>query len=310
MEISYSRVWPVHLTPTDSERPDLGTTSPVRSVSQLVDQIRALGVQDGQTVLVRAAAKALGPAFPRPVDSLLDALVKAVGPRGTIMTLTHSPIFFRWRRPPHYAFTAADAPVSTGGLAGALAGRSDAYRSEHPTNSIAALGPLARALLQSHGPLESSFEPIRRLADAGGHMVVVGCTTSSPGFSTVHVAQHILGLATRSVFSGMLGSPYRTADDQVRWFTRHDHPGCSVGFSRLYPVYRERGLLQEGLVGDAASIGIAAGPALATELEALRADPCASACERPACTDCAMRSYAASRWLPYFMAKIGQLRSS
>lgn len=298
------------MKPTDTEKPNPEAAVPIRSVAQLVGQLRALGVEDGQTVLVRAAAKALGPAVARPVDTLLDALVEAVGPKGTLMTLTHSPIFSRWRRPSDYAFTARDAPILTGGLAAALAGRPGAYRSDHPTNSIAALGPQARALLQSHGPSESSFEPIRRLADAGGHMVLVGCLTSSPGFSTVHVAQHILGLTSRSIFSGMLGSPYRAADDQVRWFTRHDHPGCSVGFSRLYPIYRERGLLREGWVADAASIGIPARPALAIELETLRADPCACACERPACTDCAMRSYAASRWLPYLRAKFGELRSS
>lgn len=296
------------MKPTDAEKLKRETTVPISSAAHLVARLRALGVEDGQTVLVRAAAKALGPSFPRPVDALLDALVESVGPKGTIMTLAHSPIFPRWRRPSDYAFTARDAPIITGGLAAALIGRPGAYRSDHPTNSIAALGPQARALLQSHGPSESSFEPIRRLADAGGHMILVGCVSSSPGFSTVHVAQHMLGLTGRSIFSGMLGSPYRTADDQVRWFTRHDHPGCSTGFSRFYPIYRERGLLREGPVGDAASIGIPAGPALAIELETLRADPCASACERPGCTDCAMRSYATSRWLPYLGAKLGTRR--
>jgi hypothetical protein len=76
--------------------------------------------------------------------------------------------------------------------------------------------------------------------------------------------------------------------------------------SRLYPAYRERSLLREGPVGDAPSIAIPAASALEIDLDTLRADPCACACERAACTDCAARSYAASRWLPYLQARMGK----
>lgn len=297
------------MTSTDTDKRDQATTAFVNPEDpgklSLVAQIRALGVNEGQSVLVRAAAKALGPAFTRPVDALLDALLESVGPKGTIIALTHSPIFPRWRRPTNYSYTASDAPVTSGGLAAALASRPGAFRSSHPTNSMTALGPQARPLLQSHGPDEFSFEPVRRLADLGGHMILVGCPPSSPGFSTVHVAQDTLGLSARSIFSGMFGAPYVKPDGEVRWFTRRDNPGCSVGFSRLYPIYRERGVLREGMVGAAVSMGISAKDALSIDLETLRLDPGACSCERPACTDCAMRSYAVSRWLPYLRARIG-----
>lgn len=290
------------MMPPDTEKAEPNSLVDIQS--RLVSQLRALGLEEGQSVLVRAAAKALGPSVPRPADALLDALLEAVGSNGTVLALTHSPMFPVWRRPPDYVFTPEDAPITTGGLAAALTGRPGAYRSRHPTNSIAGLGPQVRTLLQTHGPSESSFEPIRRLAEAGGQMLLVGCPPSSPGFSTVHVAQHMLGLTGQSLFCGMFGSPYRADDGRARWFTRRDHPGCSTGFARLYPAYRERGLLREGPVGDAPSIAILAAPALEIDLETLRADPCACACERADCTDCAARCYAVSRWLPYLQARM------
>ncbi len=253
--------------------------------SDLVRQLRELGLNNGDTVLVRVDFGKIG-RIKKPGDAtLVESLREAVGERGTLLALTHSPTQMSFRRDQSYVYDPATAPCVTGRFAETVLHWEGAYRSRHPTCSITGLGSAARDLLHNHDHRSSCFGPMKELIAAGGKMLLIGCTESSPGFSTVHYVYEELGLATRSLLSGWVGCYFRDGGT-VRWFKQRDVPGCSLGFHKFYPLYRGQSLLRAGPVGRAEAFLISAADAFRVEREAVLRDPKISLCDSPTCFSC------------------------
>jgi aminoglycoside 3-N-acetyltransferase len=246
--------------------------------------LETLGVARGDTVLVRANVGAIGRVRGGLGDALRGALLDAVGEAGTIVSLSFTRTFPLFRLDRGYVFD-ENTPTTSGALPALLLDTPGRLRSRHPTNSFVALGARAEEIVAGHDERSSSFQPMERLVALGGKQLVIGCVDESPGFTTVHWAQHRLGLSTRSILSQRVGVLY-ARDGETRLFRRPDIGGCSMGFAKLYPDYERAGLLRKGRVGKAVSIAIDAAPALALEEERLRRDPRAVLCDRPLCTFC------------------------
>lgn len=254
------------------------------SVDELAAGIRSLGVREGHTVLMRAALRAIGPVEGGAARGLIEAALSVVGPSGTIAGLAFTPAYPSDRRNPDHIWRPG-VPSATGGLTAAMMDWPGAVSSRHPTNGFVAIGARAEELLGDHDDAKPCFHPMNRIVEWGGHMILVGCVSSSPGFSTVHLAQEHLGLSTQTIRPGLFGS-YFEKDGKVEWFARLDEPGCSMGFSKFYADYVREGKLQVGQVGDAYSLGIDAAAAYAIELEKLKRDNRAALCDRPECYGC------------------------
>lgn len=250
----------------------------------LATSICALGVTRGDTVLVRGAVKAIGKVESSPAVLLVQALLSVVGPKGTVVSLAFTPAFPSANKNPDHVWT-RQTPPTTGGLAAAMAEWPGAVRSRHPTNGFVAIGARAVELLHDHDETKPCFYPMSRVVEWGGHMILVGCVSSSPGFSTVHLAQEHLGLSTQTIRPGLYGTYYEK-DGKIEWFSRLDEPGCSMGFSKFYADYVREGLLRVAHVGDAYSLGIDAGSAYAIERAKLERDKRAALCDRSECYGC------------------------
>lgn len=252
----------------------------------LVDDLKALGIERGDTVLVRGALGAMRKDIGDRANTLISSLLEAVGEEGTICGLSfgRTEVWMVTSKKSDPYDPATDR-VTSGGLASAMVQHPGAMRSLHPTNSMVAIGANAHRILEGHDHNASCFAPMEPLIDRGGKMLLVGCTASSPGFSTVHYAQNVLGLSSQNYLSPVLGR-YRKVNGVPVWWRKRDIPGCSHGFSRYYPLYRERDLLREGNVGGALSYLISAQLAFDVELEALRADPTSALCARDNCKIC------------------------
>ena len=256
----------------------------VQTRETLRRDIEAMGVAKDDTVLVRANVGAIGRVKGGLGESLRRALLDAVGERGTIVSLAFTRTFPLFRLDRGYVFDEA-TPTTSGALPKLLLETPGRVRSRHPTNSFVAVGARAEELLARHDERSPSFLPMERLVALGGKQLVIGCVDESPGFTTVHWAQHRLGLSTRSLLRDRVGVLY-ARDGEVRLFRRQDIGGCSLGFHKLYPAYARAGLLRRGLVGRAESIAIDAAPAYDLEAEVLRKDPRAVLCDRRVCTFC------------------------
>lgn len=267
--------------------------------SPLVSDFRRLGVEAGDTLLVRAAVKSIGSGD---ANNLIDALLEAVGLQGTIVGLAFSRSqLTRWAR--NRTFFTLDTPCYTGGFAAALLDRPQSQRSNHPTNSIVAIGARASELTSAHTKANHAFSWMRGFTAFGGKQLLIGCVDSSPGFSTTHFAQEELGLSQRSLLCGFEG----TFIDEGRgetWYARSDSPGCSSGFWKMYGHYVRAGILHAGWVGEAYSILASADRCFKIETEQLKADPRYVLCDNTYCLSCATRTYALSRLPRFVVAKV------
>lgn len=252
-----------------------------------VSQLQALGLARGDTVLVRAATSAIGTVSGennRP-DFLTDAILETIGPEGLLLGLSFSKSDWIFRFPKKEPYDTGE-PAVTGGLVAAMLRRPHAYRSDHPTNSFVAMGEGASAFLADHDAEAACFAPIRKLIARRGKMMLIGCEQTSPGFSTVHLVQHDLGLDTRTWMGLILGRRYLAKDGSVRWYRKKDVPGCSMGFGKFYEPYRAEGILREGKVGEANGLLIDAAAAYDVEHGIVSRDPTAALCDRDCCMTC------------------------
>jgi aminoglycoside N3'-acetyltransferase len=253
--------------------------------AELCEQLHDLGLREGDTALVRVDFGKMG-RLARPGDhTLVRALLDVLGASGTLLALTHSPTQWLFSRRRDYVFDRQTAPCTSGRFATTVLHWPGAVRSSHPTCSMTAIGPRAGELLADHDHRSTCCAPIRQLIETNAWMVLLGCTESSPGFTTVHFVYEEIGLASKSLLSGLLGCYYQS-DEGVRWFRQRDIPGCSLGFHHFYPLYQQHGILRVGPIGSGEAYAIRAADAHAVDLAAVRADPRFSLCDNPDCMSC------------------------
>jgi aminoglycoside 3-N-acetyltransferase len=266
---------------TTAASPAARTSATRESLRQDIEQ---LGLQRGDVVLVRADVGEIGRVKGGAGEGIIGALRDVVGPEGTLLALAFTRTLFLWRLDRSYVF-GPTTPPTTGALARLFLEQPDAVRSRHPTNSFVAVGAAAADLMAGHDETASSFEPMEKVLARGGKQLLIGCAQSSPGFTTVHWAQHRLGLDRRSILSGRFGVLYER-DGEVRLFRRRDIGGCSRGFDRFYADYVREGLLRTGNVGKAYSVMVDAREAYAVEHRRIAADPRYALCDDRLCPFC------------------------
>lgn len=166
--------------------------------SIILEQLKDLGVEKGDTILVRASLGSIGRLETKNRRFIVDCLLKAIGKEGTLVSLSFSPSYILGMSKEKAVFSRY-SKSNSGALPNIMLNFEDAYRSEHPTNSFVAIGQMAPYVVENHGPNDLSYSPMKKLLELDAKMLVIGCTNDSPGFTTVHLAQQELGLDRKSV---------------------------------------------------------------------------------------------------------------
>ncbi|RAL22735.1 AAC(3) family N-acetyltransferase [Lujinxingia litoralis] len=182
----------------------------------LASELRALGLTPGMNLLVHCSMRRIG-FIVGGAQTLLLALLDAIGPQGTLMVPTHTSFNTdpaRWENPPVPAdwvqtirdHTPAFDPQRTpsnlmGQLAELVRTCPDARRSPHPVGSFAALGPAAATLVDHH-PLLHEFgetSPLARHYDLDGHVLLLG--VGHERNTSLHLAEHRADFPAKSTIS-------------------------------------------------------------------------------------------------------------
>lgn len=175
--------------------------TPMLERRELVGQLRGMGVRAGDLVMVHTSLRAIGAIAGGP-QALLDALLEAVGPQGTLaayVSWQHSsydatlegraltpeqraawPVFDPVAAPPYDGF---------GQFNRFICGHPKVRRSAHPDASIAAIGRLAAELTTDHDLLDGygPSSPLGRIVAAQGRVLMLG---APPGSVTIlHLAE-------------------------------------------------------------------------------------------------------------------------
>jgi aminoglycoside N3'-acetyltransferase len=242
----------------------------------------SLGAKPGDILYLRCGLSGLGVQSKLVRDVFLGGIRDAIGTGGTIIAPAFNRQGFRWERNLP-ASSPSSIPI-TGAFSKLLLAEDGAYRSTHPTHSFVGLGPKAEEILRHHPDDGACFQPIRAIVKNDGLMALIGCVASSPGFSTVHLAQYDLGLSQRHYAKYLIGVRKGNPDGPI--FKPVESPGCSDNFGIFYKNYVEHENFACGYVGRSWSIAVRAKAAYAIERSILERDPLYPVCGRRDCISC------------------------
>ena len=252
--------------------------------------------------MIRAGLAAVGK-----VDrySFIQALLNVVGAEGTIISLAFTQGAYPWRLSQVPIFT-RETPSFAGALPNTMLRHPESHRSMHPQCSYVAIGNHAQYLTSEHGPTSGAYEPVRKVIELKGKMMLVGCVYSSPGFTTAHLAEFDLGLTSRVIAPWLCQSRYVASDGSVKVFKRGLDIGfCSESFWKFYSHYIRNEVLIAGFVGKAYSICANAERCYRVERSLLEKNPRFNVCDSADCVKCnLLRWDRAYRWPVFLFRRI------
>lgn len=254
---------------------------PIVTREMMVSDLRALGVEPGARLLVHSSLSRIG-WVEGGAEAVVDALLEAVGPEGTVAVPTHTR--------PRPVLDLTEAECHTGAVPNAFWRRPEALRSPCPTHSVAVIGPDAEYVAAGH-PGASGLgvdSPFDRMARMGAQILLLGVTHTSN--STVHVAEARYPVPYLNV-------PYSNEYAQARVrvigpgvdYTVEgirECPGCSTNFNVLDEPMTRSGRQSIGSVGAAECRIMLAEDLIACAHEALDANIAALLCDRLGCPAC------------------------
>ena len=210
---------------------------------RLVRDLKKLGVRPGMDLMVHSSLSALGPVLGG-ADTVVDALLDAIGPAGTLMMPS-----FHHRAA--QVFNPLATPTTNGAIADAMWRRSAAVRSLHPTHAVAAIGPRAQEFCSHHIEVGiwAQDSPIGRLIHGGGYLLALGTTHDTS--TAYHVAEVSVPCRCIDMFAFQDSLVLEDGSlARVPGLAFRSGP-CPVPISRLEAALDRRGLQRRGKVARA-----------------------------------------------------------
>ncbi len=242
------------------------------SLNALLDDLKALGLSEGDKVLVHTSLSKVGMVEGGP-KGFVSAIAKTVGKSGLAVfpTLTGTPEDSA-SKPPY--FDVRNSPCWTGKVPEAARVYPGAIRSLHPTHSVAVIGSKAKELVNGHEFSDTPCgeqSPYGILAKSGGKILLVGVNHDSN--TTFHTAEeyakspfHMLELPALATIVDYSGEARKISVRLHHWGTERD-------FNLLEEQFIAKGIEKIGTIGKATCRLIESGPMIEIILEALRKDP-------------------------------------
>jgi aminoglycoside 3-N-acetyltransferase len=231
------------------------------TASDLVSGFRALGVTDGDALVVHASLSALGDNVPGGAEGVVQSLLGSVGHAGTIVVPTFTTDLITDPFPDVAGVAdqrvrdARDAvplfeqttPTRMGAVPTAVLARAGRLRSRHPQASVAAIGPAAAEITKTQ-PLAyalGAHSPFARLYDLNAKILLIGVGHNRNSF--LHHAESRIGQHRRK----LRRFPHLVDGERV-WV---EAPDVGDDNGRFFPLlgqeYGSTGGIRTGLVGAA-----------------------------------------------------------
>jgi aminoglycoside N3'-acetyltransferase len=241
----------------------------------LAPQLYRLGVRPGDVLLTHTSFRATRPVEGGP-RGLIDALLEAIGPSGTL-------VMPAWSGADEVPFDPGSSPAAAdlGVVADTFWRVPGAVRSDHAF-AFAALGPHAEGIVAGPLPLppHAPASPVGRVHDLDGKVLLLGVGHDAD--STLHLAELIAGVPYRvrkHVTVLDHGKPRRVE------YGENDH--CCARFALADEWLRTRGLQSEGPVSSAHARLARSRDIVACAVAELRRDPLVFLHPREAgCAEC------------------------
>lgn len=252
------------------------------TASNIQSIIADAGVRTGDKVVVHSSLRALGP-VEGGADAVIDALLAAVGPRGTLAMPT-----FNYSQPPVLPwYDPASTPARTGILCEVFRKRPGVRRSMNPTHSVAVIGADADAIVSDHlkCPTMGVDSPLDRLAQRGGWVLLLGVSNTSN--STIHIGESHAGVKKYADY-GNDNRERRVKMPDGSIYTHRIEPSasCSAAFNAVELPLRRAGQIRDFRIGLGPGMLMKGLAVIEAVTALLREEPTALFCNNPACKWC------------------------
>jgi aminoglycoside 3-N-acetyltransferase len=238
----------------------------------IVQGLRALGLKEGDAVLVHSSLSSLGH-VEGGADTVIDALIEAVGTSGTVIVPTHT------ATPEHSAdnppvFSPSTTPCWVGKIPETFRKRPGAIRSRDPTHSVAAIGAKARYLTKDHEKCITPCgvgSPYLKLAEIDGHILFIGigleCNT------TFHAVEELANSPYHLQLDWVDGKIIND-DGTIEVVRQRIHLwGAERDFPKMEPILLSKGIMRKDRIGNAVVRLVRVRPMIDLTLQLLTQDP-------------------------------------
>lgn len=165
----------------------------VLSKTELVSQLKVIGIEEGDSLMVHCAMSKMGYLENGP-STFIESLKEAVGPKGNIL-MPSSPVdklqldYISENR----TFDVLNTPSKMGSVSETFRKMDHVIRSTHPTEPVCAFGPDAEHFTNGHFGKETPYgetSPWHRLMEKKGKILYVGVTLINAG-THLHVLEDL-----------------------------------------------------------------------------------------------------------------------
>ena len=248
--------------------------------TELTRELRAIGVEPGQVLMLHTRLSALGYVIGG-ADSVLLALQQALGPTGTVIALASwdqappdddrgwSPAVREayFSDPPAFDPMVSACARYVGRLPERIRTWPGALRSDHPEASFVALGPQA-AWLTKDQPNDHAYgpgSPLSKVVDANGAILMLGAPLET--ITMLHYAEELAEVQDKRLVH--YAAPVRTSGG-IRWleiddidtsrgaFPYEDVVGDQDGFEVIAEEALSAGIGRAASIGESRSVLFAA----------------------------------------------------
>jgi aminoglycoside 3-N-acetyltransferase len=158
-------------------------------LNSFCDQLRDIGVKEGDVVLVHSSLSSLG-YVPGGASSVLEGLHQTVGEKGTLLLPALS---YETVTPENPYFDVLRTPSNVGAIPEYFRKNIAQKRSMNPTHSVSGLGRFAHELLSEHSLDDTpcgEHSPFQKLPKYNGKILFMGCGLS-PNTSMHAIEEHV-----------------------------------------------------------------------------------------------------------------------
>lgn len=232
----------------------------VWSKADLLNQLKSIGIEKGDTLLVHSSLSKIGYIENGPKD-LVDALLEAVGPTGNIL-MPNSPNasfqldYVRSLK----VFDAANDASKLGAITEYFRKLPEAKRSKHPTEPVSCIGPDAEYFTGSHfGNLTPYNEnsPFYKVSERKGKILYIGVTLDNAGTNLHTLEDAVEDFKYPVYYAEEFPVKVKFEDGTIREMkTKVHNPVWSKKrkCDGLLPMFEAKGVLQKVKIGHAPTL--------------------------------------------------------
>ena len=142
------------------------------TTERIASDLKALGIQSGDVILVHSSLKSLGYVEGGP-ETVIQGLLRAIGDDGILLMPALS-----YMQNPHHIHSTRETPSNVGTIPEYFRKRAGTLRSVHPTHSVCGIGKAVSELFKYHYLDDTpcgTNSPFNKMINSGAKIIMLGC---------------------------------------------------------------------------------------------------------------------------------------